>query len=172
METLRELNDINKLNKIKTILEFQNAEANELLEREVVINEAHDEERLNSILNDVFRRMDEARDAVANANRTKDKEEKRALMSASMSQLNRTRSLLDQVIKKWFPADGTPDASAQRSQQIGHILTPKQAADALGVHTSKIQNYLSSGKLRAVNDNGQWGVRGEDVQALMDMQNK
>jgi excisionase family DNA binding protein len=167
METLRGLLLDHELKTAQNILNFQEGLFSELMESEVTLNEAAEETQLNSIMNDVFRRMEEAKEALKDANRTKDREAKRSLLSGAMTQLNRTNKLMDMVLKKWFPDDGKGEGTPQ-GERLPDSLSFRQAAESLGVHASRIQNLIASGQLRAVNDNGKWAVRGDDVQKLLD----
>ncbi|WAX21676.1 hypothetical protein [Stenotrophomonas phage RAS14] len=167
MNLLQELNEQNQLARLEMILNYQEAELQSLIESDqpIMVNE-QDENMLNRIFDDIDARFADARNALADANRSRG-DEKRQKMSTAMGDMNKIRNILDQMLKKYFPKD---DGSQPQRKPLDHMISPKEAADALGVHPSRIQNLVSSGKLRMHNDNGRWALRGQDVQALIDAQ--
>lgn len=169
MSLLKELNESNQLNKLENTINYIEAELQELHESTVMVNE-HDENMLNRIFDDIDTRLAGARNSLSDANRSRG-DEKRSKMSAAMSDMNKIRNVLDQVLKRYFPKDGGDGMEQQRPQkQMPQYVTPREAAEALGVHPSRIQNFVSSGKLKMHNDNGRWALLGQDVQALIDQQ--
>ncbi len=165
MSLLQELNEQNQLDKLEHTLNYIEAEIQELHESTVMVNE-QDENMLNRIFDDIDARLADARNSLADANRSRG-DEKRQKMSSAMSDMNKIRNVLDQVLKRYFPKD---DGSQPVRKQLDHYVSPQEAADALGIHRSRLQNLVSSGKLKTYNDNGRWAFRGQDVQALVDQQ--
>lgn len=171
MTLLQELNEQNILERLEMLLNYQEAELQSLIESDqpIMMNE-QDENMLNRIFDDIDARFADARNNLSDANRARG-DEKRQKMSTAMSDMNKIRNILDQMLKKYFPKDGGAAAGqTQTRKPLDHFISPKEAAEALGVHPSKIQNLVSSGKLRMHNDNGRWALRGQDVQAFIDQQ--
>lgn len=169
METLKEMHYQNKLKEIGRSADFLHGEYQELLTYEVKLDEAaiDAETQLNNILNDVERRIDAARRNLSDANKIKDPAERKKIVGQMMGHLNRTRSLLDKVVKEFFPqkVDG---GEATGSPQRDEMVSPQQAAETLGIPVNKLQNYVTQGDLRMYNDNGRWALKGSEVQALAD----
>lgn len=168
MNLLQELNEQNQLDRLEMVLNYQEAELQSLIESDqpIMVNE-QDENMLNRIFDDIDARFADARNSLSDANRARG-EEKRQKMSTAMSDMNKIRNILDQMLKKYFPKDGGGQQAERKP--LDHMISPREAAEALGVHPSKIQNMVSSGKLKMHSDNGRWAVRGQDVQALIDGQ--
>lgn len=164
MKHLREMHYENTLKEVERSIQFLEAEYGEMMEREVMINE-HDENVLNAMFTDIERRMEAARRGLSLANRITDPAERREHKSKMLGHLNRVRSLMDNVIKQYYPE--RPEAGAP-STRGDEFVSPQQAAETLGVPTAKLQNYVVSNKLRMYNQNGRWALKGSEVQALAD----
>ncbi|QDJ96455.1 hypothetical protein Xoosp13_269 [Xanthomonas phage Xoo-sp13] len=168
MKLLQELHSDNLLQQLERNINFLEAERNELLTYEVRIVEfGHDENTLNQILNDAERRIEAARRGMSLASKIKDPAERKLHISKMMSHLNRTRTLLDRVVKEFFPEKPGAESTGTQTGSSDEYLTPQQAAETLGVHTSKLQSLVSSGKLKMYNDGGRWALKGSEVQAML-----
>lgn len=165
MKHLQDMVYLNELAKIERVLQLQEAEYTGLLEMEVMINE-QDENQLNAILNDAERRIEAAKRGLSAASKLKDPVERKAHVARMMGHLNRTRSLLDKVVKEFFPEKIEHDDGVRPGGNMDEFVTPQQAAEALGVHPSRIQALVSANKLRMYNNNGRWALKGAEVQAL------
>lgn len=166
MNQLKEINYGNQLEQIGRGLKFLEAEYKAMLDMEVMINE-HDENQLNAIFADVERRMEAARRGLSAANKITDPAERRQHVGRMLGHLNRTRALLDNVVKTWFSEkpltgeDGKPQLPSR-----DEYITPQQASETLGIPTAKLQNYVVSNKLKMYNHGGRWALKGSEVQAL------
>lgn len=168
MDTLKEITYTNELNKIERSVNFLESELQELLTYNVNLNEyAHDAENvLNSILNDAERRIEAARRGLSAANKLKDPAERKQHVGRMMAHLNRTRTLLDRVVKEFYPMkDG--GESATDSPVRDEFVSPQQAAETLGISTHKLQELVMQNKLRMHNHNGKWALKGSEVQKLV-----
>lgn len=167
MKFLQELHAENQLSQLENTIRFLEAERLDLLDHEVRIVEfGHDENTLNHILNDAERRIDAARRGLSLASKLKDPAERKAHISKMMSHLNRTRTLLDRVVKEFYPEKPGSEQAAPTEARDEYI-TPSQAAQTLGIPTSKLQSLVSSGKLKMYNDGGRWALKGSEVQKLV-----
>lgn len=167
MKILQEMHSVNELAQIERTIQFLEGEYQELLTYEVRIVEfGHDENQLNAILSDAERRIAAAKRGMSAASKIKDPAERKAHVSKMMSHLNRTRSLLNRVTQEFFPEK--PNETGSNVANSDEYLSPQQAAETLGIHTSKLQALVSSGKLKMYNDNGRWALKGKEVQALVD----
>lgn len=166
MSLLQELNEENQLARLEAVIIFQETELKEIMSSEMRINE-HDENMLNRILDDIDARFADAKNALSDANRSRG-EEKRSKMSSAMGEMNKIRNILNIVIKKYFPQGDGGEASAAQTKKLDHYVSPRQAAEALGIHPSKLQNLIYDKKLRMYNDNGNWALKGDEVQKLID----
>lgn len=169
METLKELNYQNELAQVERGIAFLEGELAELLEREVMVTE-DTENMLNAILNDAERRIEAAKRGLKLANSIKDPAERKLHKSKMMGHLNRTRALLDKVIKDFFPdkpGEGQDGGAGTRNQR-DEMISREQAAQTLGIPTAKLQNYVMQNKLHVYNDNGRQAFSGSEVQALAD----
>ncbi len=166
MKTLQELASNIELAQAERALIFIEAEYQELLTQEVRINE-HDENTLNAILADAERRIEAARRGLSAAQKLKDPAERKQHVSRMMGHLNRTRTLLDRVVKEFFPEKVDDREQPQRTDNEEYV-TPQQAADTLGIPTSKLQSLVMSNKLKMYNHGGKWALKGSEVQALVD----
>ena len=164
MSTLQELLEMNKMDKMNHTLVLQETMLRELMNKEVMINE-NETIMLNRIFDDIFARLDDAKADMGEANRAKG-EDKRSKMSSAMSNMNKINNIIDVLLKKYFPKNG--EAPNIPSEKLAHYVTPMQAAQAMGIHPSKLQNYTTSGQLKMYNNNGEWALKGEDVQRLID----
>lgn len=169
METLKEIAYQNELNKIERVLNFLEGEYQELLTYEVRLDEyANDSETvLNNILNDAERRIEAARRGLSDASKIKDPAERKQQVGRMMGHLNRTRHLLDKVVKEFFPEKVDAKDDTVRTQR-DEFISPQQAAETLGVPVAKIQNFVMQNKLRMYNNNGKWSLKGSEVQKLAD----
>lgn len=164
MSTLQELLEMNKMDKLNHTLVLQETLLKEVMATEVQINE-NETTMLNRIFDDIFARLDDAKADMGEANRAKG-EDKRSKMSSAMSNMNKINNIISMLIKQYYPKDGqAPNIPAEK---LAHYVTPMQAAQAMGIHPSKLQNYTASGQLKMYNNNGEWALKGEDVQRLID----
>lgn len=167
MQHLQEINYNNSLNQIDRGTNFLEAEYKELLNYQVRIDE-HDENTLNQIFADVERRIDAARRGLSIAGKLKDPTQRKEHVAKMMGHLNRTRALLDRVVKEFYPEKvDVKDDSEPKNKRPEEYITPQQAAETLGIHPSKLQSLVMSNQLRMYNDNGRWALKGADVQALV-----
>lgn len=171
MDTLKALLEEAELRQIERGVDFLESELQELMTYSVNLNEyAHDAESvLNSILNDAERRIEAARRGLSAANKVKDPVERKQHVGRMLSHLNRTRALLDRVVREFYP-EKSADANAGESTS-DEFISPQQAAETLGIPTSKIQSLVMQNKLRMYNDNGKWALKGSEVQKLADSGN-
>lgn len=169
METLREISYQNTVNKIERSVNFLEGELQELMTYTVKLNEyAHDAENvLNSILNDAERRIEAARRGLSAANKLKDPAERKQHVSRMMGHLNRTRTLLDRVVKEFYPMKVDGDEAAPTNPMRDEFVSPQQAAETLGISTHKLQELVMQNKLRMHNHNGKWALKGSEVQKLV-----
>ena len=165
MESLKDCMYTNQISALERGLLFLEAEYNELLTHEVRIDE-DSENQLNAILNDAQARIDAARQRLSAAGKITDPAERKATVSRAMSELNRTRGLLDKVVNTFFPEKVDGGFAAPRSND--EFVSPQQAAETLGISTSQLQSLVMANKLRMHNHNGKWALKGSDVQALAD----
>lgn len=166
MKNLQDIAHQIELSRIERGLNLLEAEYQELLTYQVRINE-HDENTLNAILADAERRIDAARRGLSAAQRLKDPAERKQHVSRMMGHLNRTRSLLDRVVKEFFPEKIDDREQAPRTDNEEYV-SPQQAAETLGIPTSKLQSLVMSNKLKMYNHGGKWALKGSEVQALAD----
>lgn len=164
MKILQELNYENELKKISEEIETVSDTFSQLLERDVHVNE-HDENQLNAILNDAERRIDAAKRGLALASKIKDPAERKLHKGKMLSHLNRTRNILDQLIKQYFSEKVGADEVTNPNDEF---LTPEQAIRTLGITPSKLQQLVASNQLKMYNDNGRWALKGSEVQAVLD----
>ena len=164
MSTLQELLEMNKMDKLNHTLVLQETLLKEVMATEVQINE-NETTMLNRIFDDIFARLDDAKADMGEANRAKG-EDKRSKMSSAMSNMNKINNIISMSIKQYYPKDG--QAPNIPTEKLAHYVTPMQAAQAMGIHPSKLQNYTASGQLKMYNNNGEWALKGEDVQRLID----
>lgn len=170
MKHLREITYHNDLKEINRTVQFLEAEYSGMMETEVMVNE-HDENVLNSMFTDIERRIEAARRGLKLANRIRDPEERRVHKSKMMAHLNRTRAVMDKIVKTYYPervASGDEGSRTNRDE----FISPQQAAETLGIPTSKLQNYVVSNRLKMHNHNGRWALKGSEVQALADQLRK
>lgn len=167
MDTLKALLEEAELRKLERGINFIEAEYRELLNYNVNLKEyAHDAETvLNNILNDVERRIEAARRGLSAANKIKDPAERKYHVGRMMAHLNRSRSLLDRVVREFYPEK---DVAPSTGNTHDEFISPQQAAETLGIPTSKIQNLVMQNKLRMYNHNGKWALKGSEVQKLAD----
>lgn len=170
METLKEIAYQNELNRIERGLNFLEGELQELLTYSVKLDEyANDSETvLNNILNDAERRIEAARRGLSAASKLKDPAERKQHVSRMLAHLNRTRSLLDKVVKEFFPEKVDDRDDSTPRQERDEFISPQQAAETLGIPTHKIQQLAMQNKLRMYNHNGKWALKGSEVQKLAD----
>lgn len=170
METLKEIAYQNELNRIERGINFLEGELQELLTYSVRLDEyATDAETmLNNILNDAERRIEAARRGLSAANKLKDPAERKQHVGRMLAHLNRTRSLLDKVVKEFFPEKVEPRNDSAPHQERDEFISPQQAAETLGIQTHKIQELVMQNKLRMYNHNGKWALKGSEVQKLAD----
>lgn len=166
MNELREIQYFNTLKKIEERLDDLSLDFGLLLTQEVQVNE-QDEDMLNKILNDAERRIEAAKRGLSAASKITDPVERKQHVGRMLGHLNRTRTLLDRVVKEFFPVDNIDDKNFP-SANPDEFISPQQAAQTLGIHPTKIQDLVQSGKLRMYNDNGRWALKGSDVQNLVD----
>ena len=168
MDTLKDIIYQNELNKIERGIHFLEGELAELLTHEVKLDEyAYDAENtLNAILNDAERRIAAAKAGLSDASKIKDPTERKQTVGRMLAHLNRTRSLLDKVVKEFYPEKPNTEAGQQRDRE--EYVSPQQAAETLGIPVGKIQNLVMQNKLRMYNHNGKWALKGSEVQALAD----
>ena len=102
MQLLKESLELNELSAVDRGIKFLEAEYQEMLTQEVIVNEFA-ENTLNAILNDVERRIEAAKRGLAQAGEASDPAARKELKSRAMAHLNRTRSLLDKVANEFFP---------------------------------------------------------------------
>ena len=168
MKQLQELTYQNQLKETSAQLWILEQEFSHLLQQEVRINE-QDENQLNLILRDAERRIEAAKRGLSLAGKIKDPAERKEHQRKMLGHLNRTRTLLDRVVKEFFPEKVPNDPDGLETPPVrDEFLSPKQAMDALGINASKFQQLVGSNKLKMQNDNGRWAVRGTDVQKLLD----
>ncbi len=170
METLKEIAYQNELSRIERGLNFLEGELQELLTYSVRLDEyANDSETmLNNILNDAERRIEAARRGLSLASKLKDPAERKQHISRMLSHLNRTRSILDKVVKEYFPEKIDPNDDSTKPTERDEFISPQQAAETLGVSTNKIQQLAMQNKVRLYNHNGKWALKGSEVQKLAD----
>lgn len=170
METLQEIAYQNQLKQIERGLNFLEGEYQELLTYEVNLNEyaADSETVLNNILNDAERRIEAARRGLSDASKIKDPAERKQQVGRMMGHLNRTRHLLDKVVKEFFPEKVDAKDDSVRPERPDEFISPQQAAETLGIPVGKIQNLVMRNKLRMYNHNGKWSLKGAEVQKLAD----
>lgn len=170
METLKEIAYQNELTRIERGINFLESELQELLTYSVRLNEyAIDAETmLNNILNDAERRIEAARRGLSAASKLKDPAERKQHVGRMLAHLNRTRSLLDKVVKEFFPENVDPKNDSAPRQERDEFISPQQAAETLDIPTNKIQELVMQNKLRMYNHNGKWALKGSEVQKLAD----
>lgn len=171
MEHLREIQYQNQLNQIERGVNFLEAELKEMLTKEVMVTES-DENTLNQILNDAERRIDAARRGLSLASKLKDPAQRKQHVARMLGHLNRTRSLLDRVVKEFFPENIDSEQFDANAKNNDEYITPQQAAQTLGIHPSRLQSLVMSNKLRMYNDNGKWALKGSEVQSLANSMSK
>ncbi|BBA65438.1 hypothetical protein [Xanthomonas phage XacN1] len=170
METLKEIAYQNELSRIERGINFLESELQELLTYSVRLDEyANDAETmLNNILNDAERRIEAARRGLSAASKLKDPAERKQHVGRMLAHLNRTRSLLDKVVKEFFPEKVDPKDDSAKPVDREEYISPQQAAETLGIPTHKIQQLAMQNKLRMYNHNGKWALKGSEVQKLAD----
>jgi hypothetical protein len=170
MKTLKEITYQNDLNRIERGINFLEGELQELLTYHVRLDEyATDAETmLNNILNDAERRIEAARRGLSSASKLKDPVERKQHVGRMLAHLNRTRSLLDKVVKEFFPEKVDSADSNTNTSVRDEYISPQQAAETLGIPTYKIQQLAMQNKLRLYNHNGKWALKGSEVQKLAD----
>jgi hypothetical protein len=164
MEFLKECLYDSKINSLMELANFIESEYVNLLSQEVMINEST-ETMLTSILNDAERRINAAKRGLSIASKIKDPLTRKQHVSKIMGHLNRSRSLLDKVVKEFFPENGNT-ASVNTPTIKDEFISPQQAADTLGIPTYKLQNYVVTKQLHMYNDGGKWALKGSEVQQL------
>lgn len=164
MSIIKECLELNEVAALQRGLLFLETEYAELLQYEVQINE-DTENTLNAILNDIEDRISEAKSRLNAASRASDPAVRRAAKSRAMSDLNRTRGLLDKVVKQFFPETPDDDEPVRKNDEF---ISPRQAAETLGITTGQLQSLVMSNKLHMHNDGGRWALKGSEVQALAD----
>jgi len=165
MEHLRDIQYTNTLKQIERGLTFLEAELKELLTHEVMVNES-EENTLNQILNDAERRIEAARRGLSLASKLKDPAQRKEHVGRMLGHLNRTRALLDRVVKEFFPEKMDSEEFDANAKSKDEFISPQQAAQTLGIHPSRLQSLVMSNKLRMHNDNGRWALKGSEVEAV------
>lgn len=156
-----------ELAKIERGANLLEAELQELLTYQVRIDE-HDENTLNLILNDAERRIEAARRGLSAASKLTDPAERKQHVARMMGHLNRTRALLDRVVKEFFPEKVDAGDDSQKTRDTEEYVSPQQAAQTLGIDPSKLQSLVMSNRLKMYNHGGKWALKGSEVQALAD----
>ncbi len=167
MQLLKESLELNELSAVDRGIKFLEAEYQEMLTQEVIVNEFA-ENTLNAILNDVERRIEAAKRGLAQAGEASDPAARKELKSRAMAHLNRTRSLLDKVANEFFPEKTGAEDGPTPNRDREEYVSPQQAAETLGISTGKLQSLVMANKLRMHNHNGKWALKGSEVQALAD----